>query len=41
MANNINGRVYFTTNTDDLTKHKASYDRIVESIERTSQYEKK
>ena len=37
MANNIDGRVYFT-NTDNLKEHKANYDRIIEAVERTKKY---
>lgn len=37
MSNNINGYVYFA-DSDSLTNHKASAERIAEAVERTKRY---
>ena len=37
MSNNINGYVYFA-DSDSLTNHKASAERIAEAVERTKKY---
>jgi hypothetical protein len=37
MANNIEGRVYFTSN-HSLQEHKADANRIIEAVERTKKY---
>lgn len=37
MANNIDGRVYFTSN-HSLQEHKCNADRIAEAVERTKKY---
>ena len=41
MANNINGRVYFTSDPDSLKGSKDNAGRIAEAVERTKKYIKR